>query len=611
MRHALHAVLLLLAPVAAAFDLSGTVVDKAKAPVPGATVWLTREDRVERTETDGAGQFRFTGLDVGNVEVIAHKPGYAMDGFSEVVVDPVSIRLHLREAGTVLLRVIGDEYKPVAGARIRSMIVGGLFFVPVDELTSMGFPSVRSDKMGMLTIADLPARSHVRFIVSHHDFADTLVAYLPVDGKKQNVVLEAGVKLRGRVTTPDGHGAAKAEVSVFRLGSTGRRDFAQTLTDAEGFYTARVPAGDYFVAASHAEYASPEPKPLAVRRQKETQVLDIELLPPHLIEGSVVGPDGKALPGVLLAYWVGDAPYDEILTKHDGTFRLLAPPAEGMIQVVPPDGYVSEGLPDIPVQMGSKTHVKVSPIRLKPLPEIAGIIRDGEGRPAPNVLVVTRSFFPRTWTITEADGRFRLRLERVTADAQAAFRAEHALRFLRSDFAVDCSKPRPVDARLTPFEPDLRPRKPRLGQNDLSSMVGKPAPEIECSAWFNSAPLTLEALRGKTVVATFWGGFDRRPENFDQIEELRVLHALLEDVPDVLVLGIHDSSSVRQDVEEYVEQYRIEFPVGHDAEPFRTFERYRIRDIPQTVLIDKHGVLRYFQVDGRLLELIKVLRREP
>lgn len=34
--------------------------------------------------------------------------------------------------------------------------------------------------------------------------------------------------------------------------------------------------------------------------------------------------------------------------------------------------------------------------------------------------------------------------------------------------------------------------------------VGHPAPEITGARWINSAPLTLEALKGRVVLVEFW-----------------------------------------------------------------------------------------------------------
>ena len=59
----------------------------------------------------------------------------------------------------------------------------------------------------------------------------------------------------------------------------------------------------------------------------------------------------------------------------------------------------------------------------------------------------------------------------------------------------------------------------------------------------------------------------------------------------------------------YLDANDVRFPVGIDNET-ASFDLYDIFSIPQIVLIDKKGVFRYYDVDGRLLELIKSLRRE-
>jgi len=110
-------------------------------------------------------------------------------------------------------------------------------------------------------------------------------------------------------------------------------------------------------------------------------------------------------------------------------------------------------------------------------------------------------------------------------------------------------------------------------------------------------------------VLTFWGSFDDSPLAMNRLTELCVLFDLLRDVDDVAFVAIHDASTEPNLVGQYVERLRLPFPVGCDADPFVSFVNYGVNFIPQTVLIDKEGILRYHQVEGRLLELIKDLRR--
>jgi peroxiredoxin len=168
---------------------------------------------------------------------------------------------------------------------------------------------------------------------------------------------------------------------------------------------------------------------------------------------------------------------------------------------------------------------------------------------------------------------------------------------------------KPAKVKLEPFMADQSHRPATPGKNNLGPLLDKPAPEIRCSDWVNSVPLTLESLRGKVVVLTFWGGFDESPLGISRMEELRALHDLYRGVDDVAVVAVHDHSIDWSEVENYVQTLRLRFPVGRDAEPFVTFVNYNVNFIPQTVIIDKEGILRYFEVEGRIPELIKALRR--
>ena len=62
------------------------------------------------------------------------------------------------------------------------------------------------------------------------------------------------------MSDPQGQGVARARVSVYRFGTGGQHEFAEVLSDHEGFYTAVVPENDYFVAVRHADYVIPDPR---------------------------------------------------------------------------------------------------------------------------------------------------------------------------------------------------------------------------------------------------------------------------------------------------------------------------------------------------------------
>ncbi len=599
------------APIHAfAFDLSGVIADEEERPLAKAAVWLEQGGRVWQAETDDKGLFTLRDLDVGFTNIIAWKAGYAMNGLSDLLVAPFPLTIRLPKPGAVRLRIRNHASEPVAGTRLLNMRIEDRFFVPADLLSAHGFPVSRSDAEGVLTIPDLPADGHIQFVLSHYKHANTQVAYLPVADKIQSIVMHSGFKMRGRIGSQEGAGVANAYVSIFKLGTSGRREHAYAHSDKEGYYTVRVRPDTYYVGARHPEYASPAPQQVSIQTETNANIANLTLLPPYELRGSIVGPGGRPCPGIQLAYWIRNNIYLEMTTRSDGTFRMIVPKGAGEIRISPPAGFMTEELPEIAVQTGEQAHARISPIKILPLPEIHGIVCLRNGSPADKVMLSSLDVLPPVWAITNDKGEFSMRLGSMPEKPKATFRAEHALRFLRKNFTVKVRQPTPYEVTLKPYRADASAEPQWPKKSGLTSLLGKKAPAITCATWFNTEPMSLETLRGKVVVLTFWAGFDQRPESLDRFDQLRALHNLFEGTPDVCFIAIHDGSAPTETVETYIEQLDIAFPVGCDTATFQTFTQYRIEKIPQTLLIDKRGNLYYPHQDARTLELIKVLRRD-
>jgi len=591
-----------------ALELRGRVVDPDQHPAPEAALWLVQDRVVSAAKAGADGTFRFEDVAVGPVEVVARKQGLALGGYTGFVVDDGEILVQLARPAELPLRILGPDYAPLAGARIRRMMINNLFHVSVEDLVETGFPQLRSDDDGNLVIAELPEDAYLRFTVTHLDYADANVPYLPILKSRQDIVLSPGIELRGRVTA-SGKGVARARVAVFVQSDKGDVGITETISDAEGFYRVCLPDGEYRLAVRHPDYATPPPQPVLLADPRKAYSADLTLLPPRIIEGRIIGEEDVSMPGVRVAYRVGNIVYEETLTQPDGAFQLKVGTQKGMVQVLPPPGFLSEDTATITFDLEDKEYARISPIRLIPLPEIHGRVSEADGTPAARALLSSLNLAPPFWAIADEEGRFAIRLAAVPGTADVLFRAEHRLRFLRADFAFDPRKKEAVEVKLTSFDPDLAERPAEPPHNNLSHLVGKKAPEFRCDAWFNGVPLTLTDLAGKVIVLTFWGGFDDSPTAINRLAELCALHDLLRDIEDVAFVAVHDASSEPAQVEQYIERFRLPFPVGIDADPFVSFVNYGVNFIPQTVVIDKKGVLRYYRVEGRLLELIKALRR--
>ncbi len=593
----------------ATISITGTVNALDGTVVEGASVWLAQQDQIRRTQTDVEGRFRFENADVGEAQVVAYKEGFALGGRSDFAWEEVELALELPPAGLLSLRLLNREHQPLPGGRIQSMRISDKFTVPVEELVEEGFPPLRSGDDGILAIPLLPKGGFLQFIVTHLDHADVYVPYLPEGRENHDVMLHPGVELRGRVTHT-GQGVGGASVSVFRKALGGRTEYAHVTADPEGFYAARVPPGTYYVDLRHPDYATPAPPQAILEAESgEPAVLDLELAEKRTIEGSLLFPDGSPCPGAPFLHRVQGFVVSEGYTGQDGNFSITVSGKPGVLNVTPPPGFLPDFVQDIHVDMGEKKHLRLPPLSLKELPTIRGTIRDDKGEPVAGAFLSSRNLSRPVWAIAGEDGAFEIRLNYTPKESEVQLRVEHPLRFLRRDFKANLNKPKALKVKMKKYEPDSTPPPPERGWNHLEPLMGKPAPSIECDTWFNTQPLALDALRGKVVVLTFWGGFDESPYGKNRIEELRALHDLLRGVEDVIFLAVHDGTSDPGDVETYVHRFGITFPAGRDAEPFKTFVGYGINFIPQTVLIDKEGVFRFYQVEGRLLELIKLLRR--
>ncbi len=591
-----------------AATLDGTVVNHNGDPVAGATVWVAQQRQVRSMTTNASGAFSFDNIDVAMTELVAYKEGFALGGATALVVGDATAELRLEPGDLITLKIIDSKSQPVAGATVRSMRVADRFLVSVEDLVPHGLPAIRSGDDGILVVPHLPQGGFVKLVLSHPHYADSDVSYLPVDGEQRNVLLQEGKRLAGRVTY-EGKGVAGARVSIFKSGLNGQKEFAEVLTDKEGFYFARVHPDRYGVAVQHMDYASPAPAGVEVPPRAEPEPVNIALESPRYITGKVRYPDKKPCGGTRVIYRKNNVVFQDTFTNNDGAFTLRVPSGPGGITIVPPRGFQNPHFGDIPVDLGDVTRMELNPIRLEALPVIEGVIRDQDGNAPGQVLVTVQNLTVPYNILTDEEGKIRLPLDFMPETKVLQLGVEHQRRFQRQQIEIPLKKPDAFDVRMEAFTPDLAQREPIAGRNNLSSLVGKPAPELRGTEWVNCDPIKLSDLKDKVVVLLFWAGFD---EDMGPVvlREMNVLYELLSDMDDVAFVSVHDAISSADEIRDYINGYGIQFPVLRDENEQTTFSTYGIVFIPQIALLDKTGNVRYYQLDNRLLTCIKGLRRE-
>jgi peroxiredoxin len=110
------------------------------------------------------------------------------------------------------------------------------------------------------------------------------------------------------------------------------------------------------------------------------------------------------------------------------------------------------------------------------------------------------------------------------------------------------------------------------------------APDLEAKEWYNSdEPVSLNQLRGMTVVLFFWVSFHEGGEQV--IPLMNLLNSRLGRTRGVYIIGVTDGDRTR--VEAMLKKQKVFFPVALEAK--KTIDEYKITSFPHTVVIDPSG----------------------
>ncbi|HTR82255.1 MAG TPA: redoxin domain-containing protein [Bacteroidota bacterium] len=131
---------------------------------------------------------------------------------------------------------------------------------------------------------------------------------------------------------------------------------------------------------------------------------------------------------------------------------------------------------------------------------------------------------------------------------------------------------------------------------DASSLIGKPAPEINDGNWINSGPLKIADLRGKVVLLEFWtfGCYNCK----NTIPYIKAWNEKFHS-DDFVIVGVHtpefDQEKSVQQVRHATETLGITYPVVTDND-YKTWDAYHQEYWPALYLIDKSGIVRYMHI---------------
>jgi len=129
---------------------------------------------------------------------------------------------------------------------------------------------------------------------------------------------------------------------------------------------------------------------------------------------------------------------------------------------------------------------------------------------------------------------------------------------------------------------------------DPDSLIDKPAPELIIAKWYNGNFGRIHSSHGKVILLDFWATWCK-----PCIKMFPYLKKFQEKYSDrgLQIIGLTrlDDRQTIQEIEVFIENQNFAYPIGLSEESFNNL-MYGVGAIPHVVLIDKEGIVRFFEI---------------
>jgi peroxiredoxin/5-hydroxyisourate hydrolase-like protein (transthyretin family) len=402
--------------------------------------------------------------------------------------------------------------------------------------------------------------------------------------------------VHGRVLGPDGTPVAGAEVVVSssdhsRPGATLHR------TDAGGAFTlgADLVAHPVTLRARHSGMATVQATAatggdeVTLRLQKDGFVT---------LSGHVTDVAGRPIAGaeVTAFEWVYEwgSEIAKTATDEQGRYAVssLWPDAHYMVSATA-KGYGSKNMMSIDGLKPGETRA-LEPLTLRKADRsVAGRVVDASGKPVAGVTLWIEGRESTNQSVTtDREGRFRrdgLVDETIRLQCDSPDKKYWAQKKVPAG-SMDVLLVLPPEAGKDTFSID-----DQLTER-FAALQGRQAPPLRVVAWVNSAPRTLQQLRGKVVLIDFWGmGCGPCVASLPEVQRTAERFAQ----KGVVVIGLHDASASAPQLREFAYRHKLTYPLAIDApanpkgSARNTFGDYGVQGIPSAAVIDRDGNVAY------------------
>lgn len=331
-----------LIPLETGAVIEGLVTDPDGTPLAGAQVRARCCDRrsqffdpePEPVLTGPDGSFRIADLEGGrSFSLRISRPGYvsaSAPGVEAPTAEP--LRIELRPARSLSLRVLDPERRPVAGARVSQIEVRE---TGAGKASSSSWSAVglgETDKEGRAVLSELEP-GELRLLVRAQGYRPAELPGVRILEEEEpeplEILLEPGALLEGRVLDGRGEPMARVQMRVLPPDPGSRpRPMISALTEEDGRYRFDgLGPGEHQVEAEHwpsQRHARGE----IVLGESGTYRLDLRLPAGVAVAGSVLDENGVPLPGAWVTLTRDDSSEPDLPASSvaGGAFRFEAVP---------------------------------------------------------------------------------------------------------------------------------------------------------------------------------------------------------------------------------------------------------------------------------------------
>ena len=364
----------------------GTVVDGGRAGVAGAKVTLrpqasgdlirqlmdTGDKDATAATTDARGRFTVAHLPAGTYDLRIEARGFgaAHRARPRAARGAGHHRSRNRDARRGARRGRAGRRSrgplPIDGAEVRIAKGGGMTMrIPMRE--DPGPPDTFTAADGSFRLADRSPGESLDLTVSHPSYGPGSAPGVAVPSQEPvRIVLQPNSRVSGRALGGDGKGIGGAHLILSEMTpqSFGSRthlsatSFKEAVTDEDGVFSyPTVAPGAIQITASAPRHQSAELKGLEVKAGQELAGISLVLPPAAVVEGRVIGPDGRPVSGAGVEVMETETnpfggSFSRVQTDGDGRYALDGVPLGPRTLKAEADGY-RRAVRDLEVKEGA------------------------------------------------------------------------------------------------------------------------------------------------------------------------------------------------------------------------------------------------------------------